>query len=221
MLMSKELLSNALDDAASRADWDALLDAMERDASLKQEWSRNCQARDALAGVKTPAQAEAFTAGVMAAIFAEDASAAVAHPKVVALPRKRAVAEPIKPKIQPAPRARAWKTWVPVSAAAGALGAVLLFGVDRPALAPTSAAATTAAAIQAAPMQVAALSSQTWQPTSAQDDSSTPSGPDSDTAALLDDYLVQHSNSTAQQNVSGALHSARFAVQSASYQAGE
>ncbi len=221
MLMSKELLSNALDDAASRADWDALLDAMDRDAGLKQEWSRNCQARDALAGVKTPAQAEAFTAGVMAAIFAEDASAAVAHPKVVALPRKRAVAEPIKPKIQPAPRARAWKTWVPVSAAAGALGAVLLFGVDRPALAPTSAAATTAAAIQAAPMQVAALSSQTWQPTSAQDDSSTPSGPDSDTAALLDDYLVQHSNSTAQQNVSGALHSARFAVQSASYQAGE
>lgn len=220
MLMSKELLSNALDDAASRADWDALLDAMDRDAGLKQEWSRNCQARDALAGVKTPAQAEAFTAGVMAAIFAEDASAAVAHPKVVALPRKRAVAEPIKPKIQPAPRARAWKTWVPVSAAAGALGAVLLFGVDRPALAPASSAAT-AAAIQAAPMQVAALSSQTWQPTSAQDDSSTPSGPDSDTAALLDDYLVQHSNSTAQQNVSGALHSARFAVQSASYQAGE
>jgi negative regulator of sigma E activity len=220
--MSKEVLSNALDNAASRADWDALLDAMARDDSLKQEWSRSCQARDALAGVNTRAKAEAFTAGVMAAIFAEEATAGVAHPKVVALPSMRARAEPARPKLQPAPRARTWKTWVPVSAAAGALGAVLIFGADRPAFAPANPVAATAnATTQAAPVQVAQLSSQSWQPAAAPESNSAPGSPDSDTAALLDDYLVQHSNSTAQQNVSGALHSARFAVQSASYQAGE
>ena len=45
--------------------------------------------------------------------------------------------------------------------------------------------------------------------------------PDADTEALLDSYLMEHSNSVASQDVGGALAGARFAVQSASYQPGE
>lgn len=202
--MSKEVLSRAVDAAASRQDWDALLDAMERDPALKANWSRSWQLRDACTGVAVSKGNCSFAAGVMSAIAQQDEAA---PSKVVALPVTAAARPAALPVRKPA---RSWKTLVPVSAAAGALAAALLFGINK---SPSPSQPLAAAA----PVQVASVPQAGWRAASEQPGQA----PDADTNALLDSYLMEHSNSVARQDVGGALAGARFAVQAASYQPGE
>ena len=115
--------------------------------------------------------------------------------------------------------ARSWKTWVPVSAAAGALAAALLFGVGR--LTPAGNAPATLAALTIPATSPATSPASTKPVRWTAGDDGKGAAPDADTAALLDSYLVEHSNTVAQHDVGGPLAGARFAVQTAAYRAGE
>lgn len=83
-----EILSAALDGECSPAELDRLLDAMERDAGLRETWSRQSQLRDARDGVALPSGAAALTRAVMAAVAAEPAPQRPEHPKVTPLRRR-------------------------------------------------------------------------------------------------------------------------------------
>jgi len=117
--MSKEVLSAAVDNAATEAEWDALLHSMERDPALKAEWSRIWESRDAHEAVTLSLRPD-FCSGVMAAIANE-----VPLPSnVVAMPARPSVS----PAAQPVRTARSWRTLIPLSAAAGVVAAVLVVG---------------------------------------------------------------------------------------------
>lgn len=172
--MSKEVLFAAIDDAASAAEWDALLDALEHDPALKTEWSRAWAARDAREGVQIKAAPD-FCGSVMAAIASEPQAG-----NVVPLPSRRASRVP----------SLNWQTLVPLSAAAGVVAAVLLVGGVTP---QTPPAASLASAESSAAL------------------------PDAAKAAILDAYLMEHSNSLAERSMGSTLANARFAVRSANF----
>lgn len=174
--MSKEVLFAAVDNAATAAEWDALLEALEHDPALKAEWSRVWAGRDACDGVQIKA-ADSFCSGVMAAIAAEPQQGS----NVVSMASRRLP----KPAFN-------WQTLVPLSAAAGVVAAVLFVGgVRAPEAEPSTVALTTADS-------GAALS-------------------DEAKAAILNAYLIEHSNSLAERGMGSTLVNARFAARSANY----
>ena len=206
--MPKTILSAALDDAASRQEWDELLAALDADPALKRCWSQHWEWRAARDGVVVKKGSCDFAAGVMAAIA--QAEQAPVQSKVVALPVRPVPAVAPARTATPIASSRNWKTWVPVSAAAGALAAALLFGTGR-GQAPTTVAAVPAASSVAAVQSNIVPVAQHW----VSGESNTASAPDAETAALLDSYLVEHSS-----HQGGTLGNARFAVQTASFQTG-
>lgn len=178
--MSRQVLSAAVDNAATAAEWDELLDAMEHDPALKAEWSRAWAHRDIRSGMQAKAT-DAFCAGVMAAIAAEPQTGA----KVVSLAGRRSRL--------PRPALK-WQTLVPLSAAAGVVAAVLFVGDVR---APETEPATMALAAAAVESNVALT--------------------DEAKAAILNAYLIEHSNSLAERGMGSTLVNARFAARSANY----
>jgi negative regulator of sigma E activity len=184
--MSREVLSAAVDAAATDAEWDALIDALDRDPALMAEWSRLWAARDARDGVKLAAGRD-FCGGVMSAI----ASEAPLPSHVVAFPSRTAAA---------VRRRQAWKTLVPLSAAAGVVAAVLAVGGLRSgqSLQPENVVAAEGAAAEALPVRNVTLA-------------------EDDRAAILNAYLMEHSNTLADRSMGGALANARFAAHTASY----
>lgn len=186
--MSKQLLSAAVDAAATEAEWDALIEAMASDPEIKGEWNRIWAMRDAQDDVLLAASPD-FCGGVMAAIANEKPL-----PSTV-LPLKARTA---LPPVMGASRRATWRTLVPLSAAAGVAAAVLMVNVLREAPLNAASGLSASAAVQTAPVPYAAE-------------------PDAAKAAILSAYLMEHSNSLAERSMGGTLANARFAARTASY----
>jgi len=194
--MSKQVLSAAIDAAATEAEWDALLTAIEDDPALKDAWSQHWEWRDARDGVAVKARGD-FSAGVMAAIAAEP-MAEMPNPKVVPL-RAKAVSPPVA-------SAQRWRTLVPLSAAAGVVAAVLFVGGLRGPSAPEAPVIATAAV-------ATATTPVNWTAGS----NANPSQADAAKAAILNAYLMEHSNTLAERGMGSTLANARFAARTADY----
>ncbi len=196
--MSKQLLSAAVDAAATEAEWDALLLALEQDPEITAEWSRIWEWRDVRDGVTLKGDGN-FCGGVMAAIAAEQPLPS----NVVEFSRRPAAAPAVA--AQPAAR-RNWRTLVPLSAAAGVVAAVLVVGGLRgtggengqPVVVAANSAPAVAVALQADAADSAMLA-------------------DDAKAAILNAYLMEHSNSLADRSMGGTLANARFAARTATY----
>lgn len=191
--MSKELLSAAVDDAATAQDWDRLLDAMQRDPTLKDDWSRICQARDARESVAVGRAGNAFCAGVMAALETPSLAS-----RVVDLGLARDARRPAQPPTR-APVRLSWRSLVPLSAAAGIAAAVLLLG--RPLTDKLAPAGIQTVAVKASEEPMPEVD------------------PASASGLALNDYLIEHSNTLADRDMGGSLAGARFAIRTASYSA--
>jgi len=200
--MSREVLLAAIDAAATEAEWDALMEAVEHDPAIKAEWSRWWEMRDAQQGVAL-AGSGTFADGVMAAIRSE----APVPARVVPFAPRAAMKAPAAANA----RRRSW--WVPASAAAGIAGAVVLVGVLRQQ--PPAPAADAALAVSAGP----ALATQpvAYGPAGF---SSSEASPDAATAELMNQYLIEHSGAIAERSMAGALANARFAARTADYRPG-
>lgn len=196
--MSKEVLSVAVDNAATAAEWDALLEAVGRDPEITAEWSRLWEWRDARDGVTVTSGMD-FCSGVMAAIAREKPLPS----NVVSMPQRSAP--------QPAARtqkvARSWRTLVPLSAAAGVVAAVLVVGGYQ-----------SLSTEGAAPPQIAS-SNEILATTPVSFAASERVGTQQDAAksAILNAYLMEHSNSLAERSMGGTLANARFAARTADY----
>ena len=193
--MSKQLLSAAVDAAASEAEWDALLLALEQHPEITAEWSRIWEWRDVRDGVQLQGKAD-FCSGVMAAIASEPVLAS----HVVSLDTRRAALAAAKPAPQ-----RNWRTLVPLSAAAGVVAAVLVVGGLRNFGATEQPAVTAAVETQAAASTVALNTAEAA------------ALPDDVKAAILNAYLMEHSNSLDDRSMGGTLANARFAARTANY----
>lgn len=193
--MSKQLLSAAVDAAASEAEWDALLLALDQDPELHAEWNRTWEWRDVRDGVKLKASSD-FCSGVMAAIASDQPLAS----NVVDLGARRAAVATTKPAPQ-----RNWRTLVPLSAAAGVVAAVLVVGGLRSLDGEPKPAVT--AAIEASP-EASTVALNTAEAAASPDDAK---------AAILNAYLMEHSNSLADRSMGGTLANARFAARTANY----
>lgn len=193
--MSKQLLSAAVDAAASEAEWDALLLAVEQDPEMTSEWSRIWEWRDVRDGVKLSADND-FCSGVMAAIATEQPLPS----NVIEFGSRRATAA-----VRPAAR-RNWRTLVPLSAAAGVVAAVLVVGGLRGTGSDNAQPLAVAATTPALPVgSTVALNAENL------------ALPDDAKAAILNAYLMEHSNSLADRSMGGTLANARFAARTANY----
>lgn len=195
--MSNQLLSAAVDAAATEAEWDALIESVENDPEIKAEWSRVWQWRDARDGVSLAA-GDDFCSGVMAAIANEKPLPST----VVTMPRRAPVVA--------ARPARSWRTLVPLSAAAGVVAAVLFMGGLR---GPAGNNGSDLVASQGASSgQMMATT-----PVSFSGIEGSNALPDDAKAAILNAYLMEHSNSLAERSMGGTLANARFAARTADY----
>lgn len=204
--MPSEVLSAAVDNSASAAEWDRLLDAVGRDPALKEEWSRIWEWRDARDGVALHKAGAGFCAGVMAAVQLEAPPSA----KVVDIISAR----PVAPVSAPVPAKAAslrWRSLIPLSAAAGMAAAVLLLGR------PFDSAAPAPEAIAAAPVVRVADAGATWSAPERDDGATQPM--DAASAEVLNSYLMEHSNTLAERSMGGSISNARFAVHTAGYPA--
>lgn len=205
--MSRVVLSAAVDNAATAAEWDGLLEAIDRDPVLKGEWSRVWAARDAREGVAVQRAGADFCAGVMAALEQEQMEVAE-HPKLVRLDQRRPVPAPAR---KPAGRL-SWRSLVPLSAAAGVAAAVLFFGQPLSRQAEPQAVAAVAPAIQASD-----VAEVRWSAPERNGDASQPLNAAS--AEVLNGYLMEHSNTLAERSMGGAISTARFVVNTTGYSA--
>ena len=182
--MPKQVLSAAVDAAATEAEWDALMEAVEHDPALKAEWSRIWEMRDARDGVALAGSSD-FCSGVMAAIANEKPL-----PSTVVQMPSRAAPQPLA---RPARVARSWRTLVPLSAAAGVVAAVLVVGGYRGLSTENALPQQTASnpvPLVTTPVALA----------------------DEGRAAILNDYIVEHSNLLTERNMGGTFASARLVV---------
>lgn len=208
--MSRELLSAAVDNAATAAEWEQLLAAVDRDPELMSEWSRIWQCRDAQAGVALAASVQHFCTGVMAALVEPE----VMGGNVVALASRGSTAR-VSDAPSTRPRASAWRSLVPLSAAAGVVAAVLFFG--RPLLL-TDAPATVAVLSSPIASQDANATETASAPAAvAVNDDSNLQSLDPASMQVLNGYLMEHSNALAERSMGGAISNARFAARTADY----
>ncbi len=191
--MSKPVLSAAVDAAATDAEWDALLAAVEHDPEIKAEWSRIWEWRDLRDGVALDAGSD-FCSGVMAAIASEKPLPS----NVIKLPRRDASAVS-------APARRSWRSLVPLSAAAGVVAAVLVVGGLRGTGSEPVTAVSSGAAVLTTPVSFTG-------PVDAGEALA-----EADKAAILNAYLMEHSNSLAERSMGSTLANARFAARTADY----
>jgi negative regulator of sigma E activity len=180
--MTQEHLSALLDGECSAEELDRLLDAMEQNPSLKDDWSRMSRSRDMAAGVHLKAGQACICAGVMSRldVLPEE----FANPKLVELASHR--------------KFRSWKPMAGLAAAASVAAVALLAGLNYTATQSTGSATTVEAS---KPTQVYGRQVVVNQPV------------DED----LDNYLIEHNNSMAEQGMGGTLRYARFAAHTASY----
>ncbi len=210
--MSYEKLSALLDGECSAEELDRLLEDLDQSPELKAQWSRLCLARDTMEGVRVRKDPPCICAGVMAKL--DQAPAELAKPNVVELRR---------------PRSMVFKQVAGWAVAASVATVAMLVGVNgghdhAPATftsatvtAPSASPVTTEAVsypvviprqprnLQSVALRTTAASNgeQKWQ----------------DAGDDLDNYLIEHNSSLAEQGMGmgGTLRAARFAAHSATY----
>lgn len=183
--MSQELLSALMDGECSDQELDRLLDAIERDETLKRSWDRHWLARDAQTGLSVARP----TDGAMPCICAD------------VMARLEA---PLPSRVQPMPRramrvARYWKPVAGLAAAASVAGLALLVGPAL--LGPQMDVNAPVVTLPVAPAPGQVLVRAVGEPRPLGDDE-------------LQQLLIEHSNALADRGVGGALSYARFAAHS-------
>lgn len=199
--MPQDSLFALLDDECTGAELDRLLERIERDPGLGQQWSRLCMARAASAGTRIAAGQPDICLGVMAAL---DAAPAAVDAKVVDLAAHRA-----------GRRSRIASIWKPAVgfAAAASVGAAAVMFV-QPQAGPDRAVGGEASLVSAGigTTRAGASGIRLGQP-----ELRTVSAADDAHAQMLREYLMDHSNAIADEGVGGTLRYARFAAHTAEY----
>lgn len=196
--MAQEHLSALLDGECGSEELDRLLDEMERNPALKNDWSRMCRIREISAGTRIMAGQTCICTGVMSGLDALPAQ--VTSPKVVELARRR--------------KSYTWQPIVGLAAAASIAAVALLAGLSFTTQTPSgfdsSAQVTPVTQPVSYPVprsatartQAVALRSQAATQVADED---------------LDNYLIEHNNSMAEQGMGGMLRYTRFAAHTAAY----
>lgn len=195
--MPREALSAAVDNSATAAEWDQLIEAIGREPALKDEWSRIWASRDARDGVALDKAGAGFCAGVMAALQQE----AAPSDKVVDIATRRP-AKADRPSLS-------WRSLVPLSAAAGMAAAVLFVGR------PFDNTPAVQAVVAAPAPTVVADAGPTWSAAEREDGAAQPM--DAASAEVLNSYLMEHSNTLAERSMGGSISNARFVVHTTAY----
>jgi negative regulator of sigma E activity len=202
--MSYENLSALLDGECSAQELDRLLEDLERSPGLKAQWSRLCLTRDAIEGTHIVKNQPCICASVMAAL--DEMPAELANPKVVELRR---------------PRSMIWKQVAGLAAAASVAVVALLVGVNGhrqsvAGLTDTARQSVTAPVTEAVSYPVAPRPARNLQSVALRADGEQQW---QDAGDDLDNYLIEHNSSLANQGVGmgGTLRAARFAAHSATY----
>lgn len=222
--MSYEKLSALLDGECSAEELDRLLEDLDRSPELKVQWSRLCLARDTMEGVRIRKDQSCICAGVMANL--DRAPAELAKPNVVELRRPRSMIMK---------QAAGWAVAASVATVAMLVG--VNSGHDHPAVSPLAGVATsvpesapvTTEAVsypvviprQPRNLQSVALRTAAGGTTSGNVAGNSNSGEQQwqDAGDDLDNYLIEHNSSLAEQGMGmgGTLRTARFAAHSAAY----
>ena len=188
--MTHETLSALLDGECSPAELDRLLDEMDRDPRLKDQYSRLCLVREVRHGTRLTSANLDFSAQVLRRLDSEPASQ----------PDSNVV--PFRPR-----KFAAWRPLAGLAAAAGLAAVVVLAVKPQPNAEPLASPQTPAASSDAAasPEEVADAGDPRWAQL------------DRDNADQLNTYLIAYTQSRAQQGVGGTLGYARFAAHTAEY----
>jgi negative regulator of sigma E activity len=203
--MSYEKLSALLDGECSAEEMDSLLAEFAQSPELKAQWSRLCLSREATEGTLYRKGQSCIVAGVMANL--DKAPVELAKPNVVELRRPRAML--IK-------QAAGW------AVAASVAMVAMLVGVNSHN--ETSVPVSTAAVQNVTPMTTEPVSYPVVLPRQARNLQSVALRSNGeqqwqDAGDDLDNYLIEHNSSLAEQGIGmgGTLRSARFAAHSATY----
>jgi negative regulator of sigma E activity len=205
--MSSEMLSAALDGECSAQELDQLLNELEKNPELKEQWSRLCLARDALTGARLGLRAS-ICAEVMKAVGDEAPST-----KVAAFAPRR--------------RASFWRPVIGLATAAGVASVAFVLGYHSPTVAPTGAVtaqaqppagvvataapakAVTVAASSATPHVAPNAGASGWESVDQEED-----------ARQLNNYLIDYSSYRSGAGMADTLGYARFAAHTAEYNPG-
>ncbi len=208
--MSYEKLSALLDGECSAEELDRLLEDLDRSPELKAQWSRLCLSRDSMEGVRIRKEQRCICAGVMAGL--DKTPAELAKPNVVELRRPRAMIMK---------QAAGWAVAASVAAVAMLVGVngghdhpvSSMAGITVPAASPVTTEAVSYPVV--IPRQPRNLQSVALRTTTASNDEQKWQDAGDD----LDNYLIEHNSSLAEQGMgmSGTLRAARFAAHSATY----
>lgn len=204
--MSHEKLSALLDGECSAEELDRLLEDIEQSPELKAQWSRLCLARDSMEGTQVRKDQPCICAGVMAGL--DKTPAELVKPNVVELRRPRSMI--LKQVAGWAVAASVAVVAMLVGVNSGHQDAATGFNaatvpnslpltepISYPVVVPQQARNLQSVALRTSPEQ------QQWQ----------------DTGSELDNYLIEHNTSLANQGMGmgGTLRAARFAAHSATY----
>ena len=198
--MSSEMLSAALDGECSAQELDQLLNELERNPELKEQWSRLSLARDALNGAQLSLKTS-ICAEVMKAI-GDDAPSA----KVAAFVPRRA--------------ASIWRPVIGLATAAGVASVAFFLGYRNPTAEPVGPAVTAqsqqpaaivASSAPKAPVTVAKAAmpdtgASGWESVDQEED-----------ARQLNNYLIDYSSYRSGAGMADTLGYARFAAHTAEY----
>ncbi|MGH8456070.1 MAG: sigma-E factor negative regulatory protein [Stenotrophobium sp.] len=197
--MSHESLSALLDGECSAGELDRLLEEMASSPALKQQWSRLCLTREALADTRVRRSQPCLCSAVMAHL--DSVPEAVVNPKVVELSLRHAP--------------RRWHSLAGLAAAASVAAVALLVSFN--ASTPVTGQNETPAAVAVNSATNPSRASPDFTRTVALKDDGeqhwVSAGDD------LDNYLMEHSSSVAGEGMGmgGTLRYARFAAHSAAY----
>jgi negative regulator of sigma E activity len=180
-----ESISALLDGECSPRELERLLDEMERDPALREQFSRQCLARDARMGTKVRSAQLGFSSKVIAALHEE---------------RPGAVVVPFAARIQQVP----WKAMTGLAAAA-AIGAMAVLALKPEAPVGGSAGLPVATTSPMASAAVAVPVAATAGPAGA-------IAADDVTRQQLQNYLRAYSQAREQQHVRSMLGYARYAA---------
>ena len=195
--MSHEHLSALLDGECSAEELDRLLDEMERNPALKADWSRMCRSREMSAGTRIRPEQACICTGVMSRLDAQPEE--FANPKIVELASRRKIF--------------AWKPIAGLAAAASVAAVALLAGVSFTTQTPTELDSSAQATPVTQPVSYPVLRGSPRAQAVALRNQGATQVADED----LDNYLIEHNNSMAEQGMGGTLRYARFAAHTAAY----
>ncbi len=201
--MNNASLSALLDGQCQGPELDQLLEEMDRDPELAEQWSRLCMTREAQSGARFDSNLPCICAGVMAQL---DDAPVEGGDTVVPFARPETPA----PAVQSGVRKRYWKPVVGFAAAASMGAAAVLLIQPQATTQQEFESPATATVASAEPLQ--------WTGSSAPQSTQVASNDDEAHSQMLREYLMDHSNAVSGEGVGGTLRYARFAAHTAEYQ---